>query len=416
MFQVKKSKFVAVSILIFSFLVTPVSVWAFDYSNFLFQYTSGIQTNLKGFEGLFTKINFGNIFTKPKQTTTQTTKVNNVVTNNESVNEVIYSAEPEVGNRYNDLNTTKKITTEIESLVITGTVGTTSISSTCGTGVTQSVVQCKQNLFISCAESLYARTELAPECSSFPAVDYQKYINSKVSYLQTTSNNSQTTNSNPFLPTQTTSQSPQPVNTSVGQVTPSLNEFSTQGSVQNSAINQDRTPLSNELQVAERSFVEPTNNQNFTYSNTNTLAPVANGEWVEGWGTLFAVRGGRSEAGQRMNARTAFGYNPYLSTTCIVSLPYKTVDRFFGTTIDACVKSRDRSCLARDKAKVKNRAIEVLNPVTNQRGVFPLGDFGPAEWTGNAIDFTKCSGDKLGITGKNKVRFRPAPQSTVQTN
>ena len=40
--------------------------------------------------------------------------------------------------------------------------------------------------------------------------------------------------------------------------------------------------------------------------------------------------------------------------------------------------------------------------------VFPLGDLGPAEWTGNALDLNGCAAKKLGATGKDQVRFRVA--------
>jgi hypothetical protein len=108
-----------------------------------------------------------------------------------------------------------------------------------------------------------------------------------------------------------------------------------------------------------------------------------------------------------MNQLTAFGYNPYHPKTCVVSLPYKTIDKFFSTTLNKCVKQSNVKCISNIKEKIKDELIEIVMMKNGKRATFPIGDFGPAEWTGNAIDLTPCTKKILGATGKDLVMFRP---------
>jgi hypothetical protein len=130
--------------------------------------------------------------------------------------------------------------------------------------------------------------------------------------------------------------------------------------------------------------------------------------WVQGWATVFATLGGRPEAGFKMYKTTAFGFNPYKADTCLVSLPYKTVDKFFGTNLNYCVRNKLLPCIFSDKNKVKGKPIEVFMVKNGKSIILPLGDLGPAEWTGNAADLNGCAAKKLGATGKDQVRFRVA--------
>jgi hypothetical protein len=92
----------------------------------------------------------------------------------------------------------------------------------------------------------------------------------------------------------------------------------------------------------------------------------------------------------------------------LISLPYKTVDKFFGTNLNYCVRHGLLSCISDDKQKVKGKPIEVFMIKNGKSAVFPLGDLGPSEWTGNAADLNGCAARKLGASGKDQVRFRVA--------
>ncbi len=303
--------------------------------------------------------------------------------------DVIYNEEDL---RFENINIFEK---KFKKLLIDTNVNS-SIDTVCNSGTNLQKEMCRQDLFIGCGDSFYLSTEMAPECNNFEIGDLQKYVLAK---------KSQTDNS--FLEKDS-------VETKLGIIKLSEKSFTSQTSLENKgllnsgAINTSRSILSKLEQENERLFVEPEIN---ALSNRDTNSSLAfkslnYSGWVVGWGTLFAINGGKSESGFKMFSRTAFGLNPYRSDACLVSLPYKTVDKFFGTTLDYCVKTRNSKCVIEIKESIKNRKIEVFMFKNGKNGVFKLGDLGPAEWTGNAIDFTACTAKVLGATGKDQVKFR----------
>jgi hypothetical protein len=286
----------------------------------------------------------------------------------------------------------EEIEKRITSLVINTEIKTT-VAQACDVGTVEEVANCKKDLFVGCANSLYLGFKMTQECHEFLPQDYDKYLALKNA-------NNENASDNKLLVKD------------IGEVYVSQNPYTSltgtdQETINSSELNTDYEVQSREVLVQERNILEPLIEDLSTKINYNTFAKAKFQTWVSGWATLFATNGGNKEAGQVMNKYTAFGYNPYLSKTCIVSLPYKTVDKFFGTTLDKCVKQKNITCIQKIKSQVKDRAIEVVMIKNGKRAIFPLGDFGPAEWTGNAIDFTKCSAKVLGATGKDLVIFRP---------
>jgi len=92
------------------------------------------------------------------------------------------------------------------------------------------------------------------------------------------------------------------------------------------------------------------------------------------------------------NGIGAFGANTRDPNVEGVSLPFETLDQFFGSH--------------RNANAIKNAKVWVQNPKTGQTGTFPILDKGPAKWTGNALDLTGAAGRKLGSTGKDEMLFR----------
>lgn len=383
------------------------TTFAFSYSEFFNKYAGNITGNLVGVNNLINSVNFGNIF-KVSSTNNQNPgilKINNFGNSSlsETIDKYTEQSQDRIGLIYSrDSSSRGNGTLDKIAQMISGN-DQTSDSSVNGQSNIQTETQKaeeKKKIFVSCADSLYGGNVMTEECKQFPSSDYQTYIEAKNNQLNSTSSQA-------------------PVSTSLGQVTPSPASSNGGGyggnTVQSDSINSNRTPLTPKEQYDQRNLVEPAAPSNFDISKTNTDATAVFDGWITGWATLFAIKGGANEAGQKMNKTTAFGYNPYDPNTCIASLPYKTIDKFFGTTLDQCIKSRNTKCIGEIKKKVKDRAIEVIMLKNGKRGVFPLGDLGPAEWTGNAIDFTRCAGNIIGATGKDMVRFRPAPQGTSLT-
>jgi hypothetical protein len=250
--------------------------------------------------------------------------------------------------------------------------------------------ECKKGVFQGCAESIYEKQTPPPECVKFPTADYVKYIQAKNNLIQ-----------NP-------GQKATPVQTSVGPITPSP-YVPSPNTTQNSAINgQPYTPTPQQQQQfnagQQNQFPNNTIPAQDTSKFTNAKAPVMPGKdgWIEGKGTVYCV-------GEKCNPTTAMGMDP---KGRLISLPYKTIDSLFGTKTDCLVKKTCSGNLAAEYAKVRGRAIEVEMIKNGKKGIFPLGDVGPAEWTGNAIDFTGPSCKELGCSGKDQVRFRATPQSS----
>lgn len=272
------------------------------------------------------------------------------------------------------------------------------IDSTCQSDNKLEESECVQDLFLGCANSLYLGYDMTAECKQFSTIDYRKYLEIKKQL-----------DSDPTFKSQS-------LVTQFGEMQISQNvetnikNTKIKDTTKSSIINPSRDIVKPEVVIEERKIIEPNLVVEFIPTIKNNV--YARSEfygWVTGWATLFATKGGKKEAGQIMNQFTAFGYNPYLVNTCITSLPYKTIDKFFGTNLDLCVKRKDVTCIIKIKNLVKDRAIEVIMLKNGKRAVFPLGDFGPAEWTGNAIDFTSCAKNVLGATGKDLVKFRPLP-------
>lgn len=365
---------------------------AFSYSEFFNKYTGNIVQNFGGgqnsISNLLSSVKFGNIFRVNTSNSNDSGVLKINTYGNNTLSETIdkyAQSEDKIGLIYSSDGIRKEGSGTFDKLsqLINGD---SDLSDT----------DAQKKLFTKCADSAYGGNIMSSECKQFPDSDYQKYFDSKNS-----------------------SNVPAAVSTSVGQITPTPSSQSGGGfggnTLQSDSINNNRTPLTPQEQIAQRNLIEPSTPSNFDISKTNTNAEAKFDGWITGYATLFAINGGANEAGQRMNKTTAFGYNPYDPKTCIASLPYKTIDKFFGTTLDQCIKTKNTSCIGQIKKQVKDRAIEVVMLKNGKQGVFPLGDLGPAEWTGNAIDFTRCAGNILGATGKDLVRFRPAPQGTSIT-
>lgn len=302
---------------------------------------------------------------------------------------------------YSDLlllqNKQKEVQAKMTLLVIDTNIKTT-IDETCDFADDQERSDCKKDLFLGCGDSLYLGLEMANECEQFSSSDYLKFIEIKKNQEDEKIKSSGV------------------LQTDFGEIHIVENEYTSKSdpdlknSINSGSINTDKKVKKIAEILEERKIVEPEKPvAKFTSIKSNTNAYSNFYGWVTGWGTLFAINGGKKEAGQIMNQYTAFGYNPYTPATCIVSLPYKTIDRFFGTSLDYCVKTKNITCVTKIKSLIKNRAIEVVMLKNGKRAVFPLGDFGPAEWTGNAIDFTSCARNVIGATGKDLIKFRPLP-------
>lgn len=265
------------------------------------------------------------------------------------------------------------------------------VNSTCNQGTEADKLNCRQGLFQGCAEQMYASIPTSADCQSFQSSDYDNYLDSKRAAIASHS------------------QSAQEIETSMGQITPSLYQYNPANTIQNDTIN-PAPYVPTEAEVKANNEAEsPYKGRPQTLNDTNTNAQVQSGKdkWITGWGTLFCI-------GEKCNSVTALGFNPY--GPCIVALPYKTIDYYFETRTNNCVYGDKEGktigqCLKPYYEKVKGRAIEVEIIKNGKRGVFPLGDVGPNEWTGNAIDFTAACKPFLGVTGKDQTRFRPAPSN-----
>lgn len=295
-------------------------------------------------------------------------------------------------------NTQKQVQAKMKLLLI-NTEEKNSISDTCKFANQEEVEACKKDLFIGCADSLYLGFDMAPECQQFSVEDYLNFVEIK------TKQEDEKIGPDQFLETK------------IGEVQIIQNIFSQKNiqkskeeNINSSSINNDLEIVKKEVEIAERKIVDtvkPVQKVVKIFWNTN-MPPTYFG-WVTGWGTLFATNGGEKESGMEMNQYTAFGYDPYNPSVCIVSLPYKTVDKLFGTQLNYCIKNQNVNCVLRIKKQLRNRAIEVIMIKNGKRAILPLGEFGPAEWTGNAIDFTSCAKKVLGATGKDLVKFRALP-------
>jgi len=292
--------------------------------------------------------------------------------------------------------------------------------------------ECKKSLFVGCAEALYLKFAIVNECVQFEKSDYVNYIKAKKQLIQN-------------LERGKTGEIK--IQTGVGELTPSafaLSRAELEETIDSSVLNNDfskvdLTAVSNEsekitfkevevelqkellkqrqLEAEEKKLAETKLVEDSGVGEKKVLNSLLSSltgvivkytGWVQGWATIFATNGGRNEAGFKMYKTTAFGFNPYKSDTCLISLPYKTVDKFFGTNLNYCVRNKILSCIFADKSKVKGKPIEVTMIKNGKTAVFPLGDLGPAEWTGNALDLNGCAAKKLGATGKDQVRFRVA--------
>lgn len=295
--------------------------------------------------------------------------------------------------------------------------------------------ECKKSLFVGCAEALYLKFAIVNECVQFEKEDYVNYIKAKRELMKNLEDGKEGEVS---------------LDTKVGVVVPSaftLSREELKNTIDSSVLNNDFsksdfTQVSNESEVLTFKEIEKELKQDEEerlreefatkkleqelikkgeedkkLANRKVLNSLLTsltgvivhyGGWVQGWATVFAVNGGRPEAGFKMYKTTAFGYNPYKHNNCLISLPYKTVDKFFGTNLNYCVRNGLLSCINADKQKVKGKPIEVVMIKNGKRGVYPLGDLGPAEWTGNALDLNGCAARELGASGKDQVRFRVA--------
>lgn len=334
---------------------------------------------------------------KKFQLNTEVSSFKEVSTNTKNISETKNPDAPENFD-YEDLlllqNKQKEVQAKMKLLVINTDLKST-VNETCDYENINEKDDCKRDLFVGCADSLYLGLEMTEECQQFSTKDYLKFIEIKKNQEDEKIKTSGI------------------LQTDLGEIHIIENEYNSKSetglknSINSGSINTDKQIKNKEELLVERSIIEPLNEEVVSKINWNKKAYSAFYGWVTGWGTLFAVNGGKKEAGQIMNKYTAFGYNPYLKSTCIVSLPYKTIDKFFGTSLDYCVKTKNTNCVIKIKNLIKNRAIEVVMIKNGKRAVFPLGDFGPAEWTGNAIDFTSCARNVLGATGKDLIKFRP---------
>jgi hypothetical protein len=288
--------------------------------------------------------------------------------------------------------------------------------------------ECKKSLFVGCAEALYLKFAIVNECVQFEKDDYVSYIKAKRQTIANLDNNKSTEVH---------------IQTKVGEIVPSaftLSRSDLEDTIDSSILNNDFTQadlsdVSNdsdvisfkeveaqikkeedevrrlELEAAKKTLEEKKLAEKKVLNSLLTSLTgviVKYSGWVQGWATMFATNGGQREAGFKMYKTTAFGFNPYHPNTCLISLPYKTVDKFFGTNLNYCVRNGLVDCVLQHKQKVKGKPIEVLMIKNGKSAVFPLGDLGPAEWTGNAADLNGCAAKKLGATGKDQVRFRVA--------
>jgi hypothetical protein len=273
--------------------------------------------------------------------------------------------------------------------------------------------ECKKSLFIGCAEALYLKFAIVNECVQFEKEDYVNYIKAK---RQVVRNLDRSSSAEVFI------------QTALGEISPSaftLSREELKDTIDSSIINNDFSKvdfsdLANqsekvsykdiEKEIESEQTVSPSQEKKVLNSLLSSLTGVIvkYSGWVQGWATMFAINGGRAEAGFKMYKTTAFGFNPYRTDTCLISLPYKTVDKFFGTNLNYCVRHGLLSCISDDKQKVKGKPIEVFMIKNGKSAVFPLGDLGPSEWTGNAADLNGCAARKLGASGKDQVRFRVA--------
>lgn len=284
---------------------------------------------------------------------------------------------------------------------------TTTVEETCSGKNLLEKEECKKSLFIGCSEALFLKFALVNECTQFVKEDYVNYLKAKKYILQNIGR---------------TYYKPKSISTEVGEIIPSeftLSKEELKDTIDSSVLNNDFSKnneaddakVVNDSQVIQEKEIETLQEDKKVLSSligslTGVIANYTG--WVQGWATIFAVNGGRHEAGFKMYKTTAFGYNPYNKNTCLISLPYKTVDKFFGTNLNFCVKSKNVSCVLNDKEKVKGRLIEVIMIKNGKKELLPLGDLGPAEWTGNALDMNGCAARKLGGSGKDQVRFRVA--------
>lgn len=392
-------KIFSIGILIF-IAIPAQTVSAFSYTDFFNKYTSSF-SSLESLHTILKLVKFGSYSNSEDFSSTkiniQDKKYNRTIKNNDEANE-------------KQVDTTEQdnlIEKQISNLVLSKEdTSTPTAESVCNTSQVADTNSCKKGIFSGCAESLYAMLPMSPECSSFPTQDYRVYLQAKDDMLN---------RPNFFMPTDYT------VDTSVGKITPSsFDQSREEPAISPSSYMTNTVPYTDKELQEVQNQIQPDKSSEFKISNMRPNDSLHDGQWEVGNATLFAINGGGREAGQIMNKQTAFGYNPYDPNTCIVSLPFKTVDRFFGTTLDDCIKRKDRSCIMKMKTQVKDRAIEVVMVQTGARGIFPLGDLGPAEWAvkkNNAvIDLTRCVGNKLRATGKDLVRFRPAPTSNSTTS
>lgn len=287
---------------------------------------------------------------------------------------------------------------------------TTTVDQTCSGKNLLENDECKKSLFIGCSEAMFLKFALVNECRQFSKDDYVNYLKAKKLALQ---------NSGRLY------YKPKPIQTEVGEVTPSeftLSLADLKDTIDSSVLNNDFTKnedanIVNDSEAINPNDINKLEQDDSAGTSKKELASllgsltgviVKYSGWVQGWATIFAVNNGRPEAGFKMYKTTAFGYNPYKKDFCLVSLPYKTVDKFFGTSLDYCVKTKNVKCIQSEKAKVKGSPIEVLMIKNGLKDKFILGDLGPSEWTGNAIDLNGCVARKLKATGKDQVRFRVA--------
>lgn len=389
--MLNKKKFL---IFIFSFLyfASFASVFAFDFTKipfigFFFQEKNVPVSPQELKQKLGVKIDTNIISEKVNQEKRVSVKV----TNNGNTLE------------YEDLlrqqNSQKEIQAKMKLLLI-NTKEKDTVESTCKFLDEQENEDCKKDLFVGCAESLYLGFDMAYECKQFSTEDYLNFIKIKKKQIDEKIDESETLKTN-FGEIKI-------INTEESRKT--LAKEKTEETINSSSINNNLIVRDKKKEIEEKKIIQAAKPvQKIFKIFWNTKMPVYYSGWVTGWGTLFAINGGAKESGQEMNDYTAFGYNPYNSSVCIVSLPYKTVDKFFGTNLNYCIQTKNVACVLRIKSQLKNRAIEVVMIKNGKRVILPLGDFGPAEWTGNAIDFTSCARKTLGATGKDLVKFRPLP-------
>jgi hypothetical protein len=122
---------------------------------------------------------------------------------------------------------------------------------------------------------------------------------------------------------------------------------------------------------------------------------------------------------------SAFQYDVAREDVCVISLPYRIVDTFFGTNFLQNVANKNTKAIVREKKMVQARAIEIQNLQNGKRELVGLGDFGPNDkllLRDNKIaDLPRCVAKKLGIGygtspngnafGGAQVKIRPAPKN-----